>query len=55
LTASSNIKTFFFSNQGNSSAEVTFEKDCYTLNEIVVAKMRLDNTKCEKDISKVTL
>jgi len=55
LAATHDVKTFFFSKQGNSSAEVTFEKDCYTLNEIVEAKVRLDNSKCEKDVNKVTL
>jgi len=54
LAANHEIKTFFISKQGNSSAEVTFEKDCYNFNETVVAKCKVDNSACEKDLTEVS-
>jgi len=35
LVSQHNITTFFFAKEGSSVAEVTFDKDCYSLNESI--------------------
>ena len=44
------VKTLFFVKQGSSKIGVTFNKDCFNINEQAVATCEVDNTKCEKDI-----
>ncbi|CDW76135.1 UNKNOWN [Stylonychia lemnae] len=48
-----NISTFLFVKQGNSKAEVTFEKDVFVSGETARVTCDVDNTACEKDIEKV--
>jgi len=43
-------KNFLISNKGNSIAEATFEKDCYTTTETVKVMCTLNNSKCNKNI-----
>jgi hypothetical protein len=35
---------------GSSKVKVTFNKDCFNINEQAIAKCEVDNSLCEKDI-----
>eukprot|EP00347_Sterkiella_histriomuscorum_P004579 403359926 len=53
LTMEKAINTFFFVKQGQSKVTVTFEKNVYQSNEIAKIKCQVDNTSCDKDITKI--
>lgn len=49
------INTFFFVKQGKSKATVTFDKNVFRPNETTNVKVDIDNTTCDKDITRIKL
>lgn len=47
------INTFFFVKQGKSKASVTFDSNVFKANDTTRIKVEIDNSTCEKDITKV--
>ena len=55
ISEKKSIKTWLFVNKGNSKLDLVISKDAYHPDEKVHVKCRIDNSLCDKEISKVKI
>lgn len=55
MEAKKKIKTFFFIKQGESKATVQVNKDVFTDNETALFNFDIDNSKCDKALTRVKI